>query len=94
MTRVVCGSVCLYMCLCVCKIRPGEGEFQSVIHRIPTAASVLRGASELTGLFIAFHDVPRAESVVGVEERSQVKICCQAELMYSQQHMATFQNLH
>ncbi len=68
----MCLCVCMCVCVCVCKIRPGDSEFQS-FTRYQQWLLCCRGVSELTGLFIAFHNVPRAQSTVRVEERSQIK---------------------
>ena len=88
----VCVFMCVPVAVCVCKIRPGKGEFQSFTgyqHWL-----LCCGAFKLAGLFIAFHNAPRTASVVCAEEGSQIKIRCQTELMYLQRRMASLQNLH
>ena len=88
----MCTCVYISACGCVCKIRPGKGEFQSFTgyqHWL-----LCCGAFKLAGLFIAFHNAPRTASVVCAEEGSQIKIRCQTELMYLQRRMASLQNLH
>ena len=82
-------GLCVYTCAWECKIRPGQAGFQSFTGYQRWLRCC--GAFRLTGLFIAFHYVLRAESMAGVEERSQIKICCQTQFMYRRQ---LSKNLH